>query len=92
MSTGHDRDDALNGMDRAIGRSLRVEGVKTLKPLLTSIIRHPAFRKGDFYTDFIEENLPDLVRTFRIPGSEDELIKIAKYMAEVSALGPRSWV
>jgi acetyl-CoA carboxylase biotin carboxylase subunit/propionyl-CoA carboxylase alpha chain len=92
MSTGHDRDDALNVMDRALGRSLRVEGVKTLKPLLTSIIRHPAFREGDFYTNFIEETLPDLVRTFRDPGSEDELIKIARYLAEVSALGPRSWV
>jgi acetyl-CoA carboxylase biotin carboxylase subunit/propionyl-CoA carboxylase alpha chain len=92
LSTGHNRDDALNVMDRALGRSLRVEGVKTLKPLLTSIIRHPAFREGDFYTNFIEENLPDLIRTFRGHGSEDELIKIAKYLAEVSTLGPRSWV
>ena len=92
MSTGHNREDALNVMDRALGRSLRVEGVKTLKPLLTSIIRHPAFREGEFSTAFIEENHPDLIKTFRIPGSEDELLKIAKYMAEVSALGPRSWV
>jgi len=92
MSTGHNREDALNVMDRALGRSLRVEGVKTLKPLLTSIIRHPAFREGDFSTSFIDETLPDLVKSFRVPGSEDELLKIAKYLAEVSTLGPRSWV
>ena len=92
MSTGHDREDALNVMDRALGRSLRVEGVKTLKPLLTSIIRHPAFREGEFSTAFIEETHPELIKTFRTPGSEDELLKIAKYLAEVSALGPRSWV
>jgi len=92
MSTGHDREDALNVMDRALGRSLRVEGVKTLKPLLTSIIRHPAFRAGEFYTNFIDETLPDLIKAFRVPGSEDEVIKIARYIAEVSALGPRFWV
>ena len=92
MSTGPDREDALNVMDRALGRSLRVEGVKTLKPLLISIIRHPAFRAGDFYTSFIDETLPELVKAFRVPGSEDELLKIARYLAEVSALGPRSWV
>jgi acetyl-CoA carboxylase biotin carboxylase subunit/propionyl-CoA carboxylase alpha chain len=92
MSTGHDREDALNVMDRALGRSLRVEGVKTLKPLLTSIIHHPAFREGDFFTSFIDETLPDLVKAFRVPGTEDELLKIARYLAEVSALGPRSWI
>ena len=92
MTTGPTREDALNVMERALGRSLRVEGVKTLKPLLTSIIRHPAFREGDFTTNFIDENLSELIRMFRVPGSEDELLKIARYLAEVSALGPRSWV
>lgn len=92
MSAGHDREDALNVMDRALGRSLRVEGVKTLKPLLISIIRHPAFRSGDFNTRFIDDNIQDLVKAFREPTAEDELLKIAQYLAEVSALGPRSWV
>ncbi|TNF45420.1 ATP-grasp domain-containing protein [bacterium] len=92
MSTGHNRQDALKVMDRALGRSLRVEGVKTLKPLLISIIRHPAFREGDFSTRFIDKNIQDLVKTFREPTAEDEILKIAKYLAEVSALGPRSWV
>jgi len=92
MSTGHDREDALKVMDRALGRSLRVEGVKTLKPLLMSIIRHPAFIEGDFSTRFIDKNIQDLVKAFREPTAEDEILKVAKYLAEVSALGPRSWV
>ena len=92
MSAGHDREDALNVMDRALGRSLRVEGVKTLKPLLLSIIRHPAFRSGDFSTQFIDDHIQELVKAFREPTTEDELLKIAQYLAEVSALGPRSWI
>jgi acetyl-CoA carboxylase biotin carboxylase subunit/propionyl-CoA carboxylase alpha chain len=92
MSTGHNREDALKVMDRALGRSLRVEGVKTLKPLLMSIIRHSDFIKGDFSTRFIEKNIQDLVKAFREPTAEDEILNIAKYLAEVSALGPRSWV
>lgn len=79
-------------MDRALGRSLRVEGVKTLKPLLMSIIRHPAFRSGDFSTRFIDDNIQELIKAFREPTAEDELLNIAQYLAEVSALGPRSWV
>jgi acetyl-CoA carboxylase biotin carboxylase subunit/propionyl-CoA carboxylase alpha chain len=92
MSAGHDRENALNVMDRALGRSLRVEGVKTLKPLLISIIRHPAFRSGDFSTRFIDDNIQELIKAFRETTVEDELLKIAQYLAEVSALGPRSWV
>ena len=92
MSAGHDREDALNVMDRALGRSLRVEGVKTLKPLLISIIRHPAFRTGDFSTSFIDNNIQELIKGFRETTAEDELLKIAQYLAEVSALGPRSWI
>lgn len=92
MSAGHDREDTLNVMDRALGRSLRVEGVKTLKPLLMSIIRHPAFRSGDFSTRFIDDNIQELIKAFREPTAEDELLNIAQYLAEVSALGPRSWV
>ncbi len=92
MAAGHNREDALNVMDRALGRSLRVEGVKTLKPLLISIIRHPAFLKGDFTTRFIDDNIQDLIQAFREPTAEDGLLKIAQYLAEVSALGPRSWI
>jgi acetyl-CoA carboxylase biotin carboxylase subunit/propionyl-CoA carboxylase alpha chain len=93
LTTGADRKGAIEVMERALGRkNLRVEGVKTLAPLLLSIIRHPAFIAGDFCTSFIEEHMGELVSTFAVKNSEDELIKIARYVAEISALGPQKWM
>jgi acetyl-CoA carboxylase biotin carboxylase subunit/propionyl-CoA carboxylase alpha chain len=92
MTTGIDRRDSIKVMDRVLSRNLRVEGVKTLQPLLLSIIRHPAFIAGDFSTRFIEEHLSELIATFKEKDSEDEVMKIAKYVAEISALGPQSWM
>lgn len=92
MTAGADRKDALRVMDRSLGRNLRVEGVKTLQPLLLSIIRHPSFIEGDFSTRFIEEHMDQLVSMFRDHDSEDEVLKIARYVAEISALGPQKWM
>jgi acetyl-CoA carboxylase biotin carboxylase subunit/propionyl-CoA carboxylase alpha chain len=92
ITAGSDRGDAIRVMDRALSRNLRVEGVKTLAPLLLSIIRHPAFKAGEFSTRFIEENMEDLISTFKEKNSEDEVLKIARYVAEISALGPQPWM
>lgn len=92
ITAGADRSDAIRVMDRALSRNLRVEGVKTLAPLLLSIIRHPAFRAGEFSTRFIEENMEDLISMFKEKNSEDEVLKIARYVAEISALGPQPWM
>ncbi len=92
MATGADRRDAIKVMDRAISKNLRVEGVKTLAPLLLSIIRHPKFIEGEFSTRFIEEHMDELVSKFIETDSEDEMLKVAKYVAEVSALGTPKWI
>lgn len=92
MTAGADREDAIRAMDRAISRNLRVEGVKTLAPLLLSIIRHPAFIAGEFSTRFIEEHMDELVSMFKDKNTEDEVLKIARYVAEISALGPQKWM
>lgn len=92
MSAGADREDAVRVMDRALSRSLRVEGVKTLAPLLLSIIRHPAFIAGEFSTRFLEEHMTELISMFKEKSSEDEVLKIARYVAKVSALGPQKWM
>jgi acetyl-CoA carboxylase biotin carboxylase subunit/propionyl-CoA carboxylase alpha chain len=92
MTSGADREDAIRVMDRALSRNLRVEGVKTLAPLLLSIIRHPAFIAGEFSTRFIEEHIDELVSMFKDKNSEDEVLKIARYVAEISALGPQKWM
>ncbi|RJR14543.1 MAG: ATP-grasp domain-containing protein [Nitrospiraceae bacterium] len=92
MTAGADRADAIKVMDRALGRNLRVEGIKTLQPLLLSIIRHPAFIAGEFSTRFLEDHHDELVSMFVEKNSEDEVLKIARYVAEISALGPQSWM
>ncbi|MEW5745208.1 MAG: biotin carboxylase N-terminal domain-containing protein [Nitrospirota bacterium] len=92
MTAGADREDAVRTMDRALSRNLRVEGIKTLAPLLLSIIRHPAFMTGEFSTRFIEEHMAELISMFKEKNSEDEALKIAKYVAEISALGPQKWM
>jgi acetyl-CoA carboxylase biotin carboxylase subunit/propionyl-CoA carboxylase alpha chain len=92
ITAGADREDAIRVMDRALSRNLRIEGVKTLAPLLLSIIRHPAFIAGEFSTRFIEERMDELISMFKEKNSEDEVLKIAKYVAEISALGPQKWM
>ncbi len=92
IAAGSDRADAIRVMDRALSRNLRVEGVKTLAPLLLSIIRHPKFIAGEFSTRFIEEHMDELISMFKERDSEDEVLKIARYVAEISALGPQKWM
>jgi acetyl/propionyl-CoA carboxylase alpha subunit len=92
MTTGPDRSRAIKAMDRSLSRDFRIEGVKSLAPLLLSIIRHPDFIKGDFSTRFIEEHFDELISMFREMDPEDEVLKIARYVAQVSALGPQSWM
>lgn len=92
MAAGADRKDAIRVMDRSLGRNLRVEGVKTLQPILLSVIRHPAFLEGKFSTRFLEDHMEELISMFKDPNSDDEVLKIAKYIAEVSALGPQPWM
>jgi acetyl-CoA carboxylase biotin carboxylase subunit/propionyl-CoA carboxylase alpha chain len=92
MTAGADRNHAISVMDRSLGRNLRVEGIKTLSPLLLAIIRHPQFIAGEFSTRFIEEHMDELVSMFPEKNSEDEVLKIARYVAEISALGPQKWM
>ena len=92
MSYGATREDAVRTMDRALDRELKVEGVKTLSPLLLSIIRHPDFMKGDFSTAFIAEHIDELTAQFSGAGEEEEILKVAKYVAEISAKGQQEWM
>ncbi len=92
MSAGADRNEAIRVMDRALSRGLRVEGVKTIAPLLLSIIRHPEFIAGNFSTRFIEEHFQELLAMFKEKTADDEVLKIAQYVAEISALGPQNWM
>ena len=90
MTAGPDRSHAIRVMDHALGKSIRIEGVKTLIPLLLSIIRHPTFIEGKCTTTFIEDHFDDLISSIKEISSEDEVLKIARYLAERSALGSKA--
>lgn len=92
MSAGTDREEAIRVMDRTLSKNLRVEGIKTLAPLLLSIIRHEKFKQGEFSTRFIEKKMDELVAAFETHDSRDEVLKIAKFVAEISALGAQEWM
>lgn len=92
MTSGTDRENAIMKMDSMLCRNLRIEGVKTLSPLLLSLVRHPNFINGNFSTKFIETHMDELVSKFSEEDHESEALKIAKYVAEISALGTPKWI
>jgi acetyl-CoA carboxylase biotin carboxylase subunit len=50
---GHDRDEAIIKMRRALGEMV-IEGVKTTIPLHQRILRTAEFQRGEVYTSFLE--------------------------------------
>jgi acetyl-CoA carboxylase biotin carboxylase subunit len=50
---GTTRREAISRMERALDMFI-VEGIKTSIPLHQEILRHPSFRSGEIYTNFIE--------------------------------------
>jgi acetyl-CoA carboxylase biotin carboxylase subunit len=56
---GHDREDAMNIMLRAL-HEFTIEGIKTTIPFHQRLLAHPVFRSGDYYLDFLEKYMkPD---------------------------------
>lgn len=92
MSTGRRREDAIQVMDRALNFHLKIEGIKTLQQLLLKIIRSEKFHKGIFTTQYIERHLDELVESIIEKKGEDEIFKVAQYIADISALGSQGWM
>ncbi len=82
-SVGKDRETAIQRMQRAL-REFDLWGVKTTIPLLKRIMDHPDFIAGRIHTGFIEENLAKLTDYAE---SEEEIYKVARFVAEISGLG-----
>ena len=56
ITWGRDREEAIVRMKRALEEFV-IEGVKTTIPFHQYILENEHFRKGDFYTNFVEEKL-----------------------------------
>jgi len=82
-AVGKDRETAIQRMRRAL-REYEIWGVKTTVPLHKRVIDHPDFVAGDIHTGFIEENIAGLTGYEVV---EEEVFKVAKFVAETSGLG-----
>jgi 3-methylcrotonyl-CoA carboxylase alpha subunit len=61
ITWGASRDESIARMADALRRTV-VLGVVTNLERLQAIVDHPAFRRGDLHTGFLEEHLPSLPR------------------------------
>ena len=78
LAWGHDRDEAVRRMRRALAEFV-VVGIDTNVPLHLRILRDPRFLAGDIHTTFLE-------REFQAtPGSDDEERRVALLAAAVLA-------
>ena len=82
-SIGKDRATAIERMRRALSE-FEIWGIKTTIPLMKKIMSHPQFISGQFDTGFIDKHLSDLL-DYR--EEENEVLKLSRFIAEVSALG-----
>ena len=80
VTVGGDRDEALDGLERALDR-YTVRGVATNLSFLAALVRHPAFRAGDISTAFIDEHFPGGFAAARIaPPEPARLVAAAAWM------------
>ena len=58
IAWGESRDEAIMRMGTSLER-LRLSGIRTTTPLLTDIIRHPAFLAGEITTSFLKQHFSE---------------------------------
>lgn len=79
---GHDADEAIRRMDRAL-REFRIRGVATNLAFLENVIGHPAFRNGECTTRFIDTT-PEL---FTFKPRRDRATRLLRFVGEVTVNG-----
>ncbi len=79
---GHDTDEAIRRMDRAL-REFRIRGVATNLAFLENVIGHPAFRNGECTTRFIDTT-PEL---FTFKPRRDRATRLLRFVGEVTVNG-----
>ena len=79
---GHDGDEAIRRMDRAL-REFRIRGVATNLAFLENVIGHPAFRSGECTTRFIDTT-PEL---FNFKPRRDRATRLLRFIGDVTVNG-----
>jgi acetyl-CoA carboxylase biotin carboxylase subunit len=81
IAYGRDRAEAIARLDRALEEH-SVTGIKTNASLLLSILRDPDFKRGEIYTRWLDERLPQLLAAHQSTGKDT----IAEDAAALAAL------
>ena len=79
MASGADRDEAIARLSRALEETT-VTGIKTNTALLLSILRDPEFIRGDIFTRWLDERLPDFLAK-KSPSGADPVAEDAAILA-----------
>ncbi len=79
---GHDTDEAIRRMDRAL-REFRIRGVSTNLAFLENVIGHPSFRNGECTTRFIDTT-PEL---FNFKPRRDRATRLLRFVGDVTVNG-----
>ena len=69
ISWGEDRAEAIARLTRALEEH-SVTGIKTDSGLLLGILRDPEFLRGEIFTRWLDERLPDLLGGMRAQGRD----------------------
>jgi acetyl-CoA carboxylase biotin carboxylase subunit len=75
------REAALDRMLRALSEYV-IRGIKTNLAFHRRVLRHPAFRRGEYDTSFIERHKPELVGEVAV---DEELQRVALVAAAIDA-------
>jgi len=81
-SRGHDPEEAIRRMDRAL-REFRIRGVSTNLTFLENVIAHPLFKSGECSTRFLD-NTPEL---FAFKVKRDRATRLLKFVGNVTVNG-----
>ncbi|MBW7902491.1 MAG: pyruvate carboxylase [Rhodocyclaceae bacterium] len=79
---GHDADEAIRRMDRAL-REFRIRGVSTNLAFLENVIGHASFRNGECTTRFIDTT-PEL---FNFKPRRDRATRLLRFVGDVTVNG-----
>jgi acetyl/propionyl-CoA carboxylase alpha subunit len=79
ISRGEDRAEAIARLRRALEEH-SATGIKTNSGLLLAILRDPEFSRGEIYTRWLDERLPDLLAGIQ-PKQRDTVAEDAAILA-----------
>ncbi len=77
------REEAIRRMRRALA-DYPILGIRTIVPFLDAVLDHPQFRKGNTYTDFIEQHL----KGWTLPAGDGDVLTLALMAGALASRQP----